>query len=166
MLDFGGFLKGYVSELASRILAPYQGSIINIGGDITTRGMDEDGNPFLFFIAHPFKKNEIIGQMVVENTSIATSSPLKRAWGDEYAEFHHIMDPRTHDSARNNIASITVIAPSGSQADAYATVGDILGIDEGLRFFTSKNIPALFIDLDGKLHMTPAMNDNINRVSE
>lgn len=157
MLDFGGFLKGYVSDIAVKTLEQFQGGVVNIGGDISARGFDDHNNEFVFNIADPFDITHQVGYIRGSNMSVATSSTLKRRWDNNKKEYNHIIDPRTKDSVRNTIASITVVADSGSTADALATVGDILGLREGLAFFENINTAVLFIDMDNKLHATSAM---------
>ncbi len=156
-LDFGGFLKGYLSDLASKMLSHYPGNIINLGGDITTRGYDKDGKKFIFSIMNPFDIEQTIGTLELHNLSLATSSSLKRNWKVNNTQYHHIIDPRNLTSTENNIASLSVVAPTGSDADALTTAGYILGIEKGLEFLSMKNIPALYIDMNLHLHMNPLM---------
>ncbi len=155
-LDFGGFLKGYVSDVASEMLSKYLGNIINFGGDIS-RGYDINGKEFIFSIAHPFEVEKDIGTLKLHNMSLATSSTLKRNWKIGSHSHNHIIDPRTFESTKSSIASISVVTGSGSYADALATTGFILGVEDGLKFFNERKIPVLYIDMNLKMFMNDPM---------
>lgn len=156
-LDFGGFLKGYVSDVACKMLSKYPGNIINLGGDISSWGNDVDGKEFIFSIAHPFEVEKDIGTLELHNMSLATSSTLKRNWKIGSHSHNHIIDPRTFQSTKSPIASISVVASSGSYADALATSGFILGIEDGLKFFNYRKIPVLYVDMNLKMFMNDPM---------
>jgi thiamine biosynthesis lipoprotein len=73
----GGFLKGFVAEKMSDILKDFQGSIVNLGGDIFTRGCDEKNEKFIFSIFNPLDEEENF-EISLENESISTSGNYKR----------------------------------------------------------------------------------------
>ena len=80
-LDFGGFLKGYFSEILCKNIKSSSksiaGVIVNIGGDIYTEGLDADGKKFIFNIFNPITKKDDIS-VVIYNGALATSGTYKR----------------------------------------------------------------------------------------
>ncbi len=80
-LDFGGFLKGYLAHHISRLIeetySVCTGNIVNIGGDLHTRGYDEHGNPFVFAMYNPVLKTEF--SVPITNMSLATSGTYARS---------------------------------------------------------------------------------------
>lgn len=121
-LDFGGFLKGYLAEkIATHIAERYTecaGIIVNLGGDLHTIGVDEHGEPFIFFIYNPVSGAEI--PIALTNTSLATSGTYTRTWQTTERTYHHIMHPDGINSTSSTIVSASVIHPDGGTTEAFA----------------------------------------------
>ena len=121
-LDFGGFLKGHLAEIeACRIITEYpdiQGVIVNIGGDIHTRGRDASRNVFVFEIENPVTGHGIT--VPLENTSLATSGTYRHAWDTDIERMHHILAREGTHNPKTDIVSSSVIHESGASAEAYA----------------------------------------------
>lgn len=123
-LDFGGFLKGHLAELEARYIEEHNptvaGVIVNIGGDLHTRGVDEQGNHFEFSIDNP--QNKIPITVLLHNESLATSGTYRRTWTIEGTEIHHIL---ARDGTQNPVGaplSASVIYPHGAEAEAFTKV--------------------------------------------
>ena len=123
-LDFGGFLKGYVAEKIARDIvgshAALQGVIINIGGDLHTRGVDVDGDPFVFSIYNPVLKSE--REVALQDKSLATSGTYKRQWQTASGNRHHILDADGLTGPAINIVSASVVHEQGAVAEAFTKV--------------------------------------------
>ena len=120
--DPTGLVKGWAIEEASLVLdaAGATDYTINGGGDLVTRGAAEPGRPWRIGIRHPSNADKVAAVLEVGDGAIATSGGYER--GD------HIVDPRT-GQAPHELLSMTVVGPSLTYADAYATVGFVLGLD-------------------------------------
>lgn len=121
-LDFGGILKGYVAhQLACSIVAEYPlctGVIINLGGDIHTRGYDEHGQPFVFFVFNPVTKTEI--PIPLTNMSLATSGSYARTWKTDQGHwYHHLLTGAGVPDATIFGISASIIHPDGATAEAF-----------------------------------------------
>jgi thiamine biosynthesis lipoprotein len=57
----------------------------------------------------------------VSGGGVATSSTRKRRSLSGGVSRHHTIDPRTRRSAATDLAAVTVVAPTGWQAEAHAT---------------------------------------------
>jgi thiamine biosynthesis lipoprotein len=65
---------------------------------------------------------------------------------------HHIIDPRTGESAQTDLASVTIIAQDVIQAEAAAKTVLILGSYEGLKWLEEQpEIYGLLALQDGRL---------------
>ncbi len=119
-LDFGGFLKGYLASLLvnefTQKVKEIAGIIVNIGGDLATKGRDEFGNPFVFGIYNPIKDEDI--SVPVLEAALATSGTYKRNWETNLGQKHHIIDARTGDNPKTEIISASVISSDCGEAEA------------------------------------------------
>jgi len=149
-LDFGGFLKGYVAEKMARLGTGIAGVIVNLGGDIYTHGYDSDREPFVFSIHNPFMPEEGI-EFSVANTAVATSGSYNRHWFVDGKPFFHILNSDGTGNPETDVISATVIAPTGAEADAFATVGIVRGSAEAAKLLEAEGFPYLFICSDGDI---------------
>lgn len=128
-LDFGGFLKGYLAEiLCTHITHTYptiSGVIVNIGGDLHTKGLDEKNKPFTFAIYNPVTQKDILVQ--ITNKSLATSGTYQRTWKHANTHIHHFLDPTGLHNPETPYVSASVIYPDGGASEAYAKTLLLLG---------------------------------------
>jgi FAD:protein FMN transferase len=127
-LDLGSVAKGLAVDTAARELEPFGDFAIDAGGDLYLGGSNPRGEPWSVGIRHPRKENEIFTLLRASNQAVCTSGDYERP-GPSGGE-HHILDPRTSDSA-HAVASATVVACSAMLADALATAAFVLGPEKG-----------------------------------
>ncbi len=152
-LDFGGFLKGYLAEYEARKImhehSDVHGVIINIGGDIHTRGKDADGKVFVFEI-----KNPLTGQGIplpLENMSLATSGTYRHAWNRSGEPVHHILARDGLHNPPTSVISASVVHENGATAEAYAKT--LMSIHPTtLQTITDETFPYIIIHKDGTIH--------------
>jgi thiamine biosynthesis lipoprotein len=128
LLDLGAVAKGFAIDMAARELAELEHFAIDAGGDLYLAGSNERGEPWSVGIRHPRAEGELLETLRLSNTAVCTSGDYERA---SAAHGHHIVDPRTGDSAER-VASATVIAPMAMVADGLATAAFVLGPVAGL----------------------------------
>ena len=154
-LDYGGFLKGYLAEIIAKKIKSHSenitGVIVNIGGDIHTQGLDENGNKFVFNIYNPILKNEDI-KITLYNQSLATSGTYKRSWFISGKKMHHILDSSGSQNPENDIVSASVIHENGANAEAYTKVFLSLGHERALKLLKNKNVSFIIIKNDGQVN--------------
>jgi thiamine biosynthesis lipoprotein len=119
-LDPSGLVKGWSLENAGRILesAGARNYCINGGGDIVISGEVSPGEPWRVGIRHPLTADKLATVLEVRDMAVATSGAYER--GD------HVRDPFTGLPA-SGVLSITVVGPSLTFADAYATAALAMG---------------------------------------
>ncbi len=148
-LDFGGFLKGHVAELMVKQAGDVSGIVVNIGGDIFTRGTDADGKPFIFEIERA--DGHIAAHITAADSAIATSGTYRRTWKTNGGARHHILSADGITNPETDLVSATVVAPHGYLADAYATVAIALGALRGASFLNEHGLAWSFINNDGTI---------------
>jgi FAD:protein FMN transferase len=138
-LDLGGCGKGYLgNQLAKWLPNKVSGYSISLGGDITTYGVDEMNHNWTISIQKSGSQEGIsIGEITMPTSafSVATSGVNKRSGTVNGKFWHHIIDPRTQESAITDISFVTLITESCLKADVLASCGLIAGegnIDEYL----------------------------------
>ncbi|MFA6094949.1 MAG: FAD:protein FMN transferase [Candidatus Paceibacterota bacterium] len=150
MLDFGGFLKGYVAEKLSELLSDFPGSIVNIGGDLYTRGRDVNGEQFKFEIYNPIGGGDVT-TLAIEDSALTTSGTYKRTWKYNETNYHHILGKDGRSNTKNSIISATIIHKDGGWADALTKIAFTLDLNEAVTKFRSLGVRFVLIDNNGKL---------------
>ena len=151
VLDLGAVAKGLAIDLAARELAPFSHFAIDAGGDLFLAGASELGEPWRVGIRHPRQTDQIMATLRVSNRSVCTSGGYERP--APAGEGHHIVDPRTGASS-DEVASVTVVAPSAVLADALGTAAFVLGVRDGLDLLAGHGVEGLIVTTSLEWHAT------------
>ncbi len=129
LFDPSGLVKGWSIYNAANILAElgFKNFYVDAGGDIETKGKNENGEVWSVGIRDPFvnDKSHIIKTVFISNCGMATSGTYERG--------QHIYNPHVGRVPLNDIVSITVIGPNVYEADRFATAAFAMG-NEGINF--------------------------------
>ncbi len=130
-----GFIVGKASDAAMKPGLGVSSLLLNVGGDMRVCGED----PRMVEIAKPWDDSESSAPytvLKVKNRAIATSGRSQRGFriGGEW--YSHIIDPRTGKPVER-IAGATVVAPSSADADALATILNVVEPEDGLKLVQS-----------------------------
>jgi FAD:protein FMN transferase len=155
ILDLGSIAKGLATDLAVRELWPFENFAVDAGGDLYLGGCSPTGEPWSIGIRHPRRNNELIYSLPVSNRAVCTSGDYERPSPTE-DKGHHILDPRTGLTA-NDVASVTVVAPTAMLADALATAAFVLGPAEGIRLFDRLGVDGLIVSSTLERYATQGM---------
>lgn len=146
-LDPTGLVKGWAIERASEFLRS-RGSAnhaVNGGGDLQLAGESAPGHPWRVGIEDPLDRSRILTVVSGRNCAVATSGTAARG--------AHILDPFTGRAA-TGYASATVVGPSLTYADAYATAAFVMG-DRAVNWAdTVDGYELLLVGNDGTLTAT------------
>jgi FAD:protein FMN transferase len=137
-LDLGGVAKGWAAHQAMLRLQENGPALMNAGGDISVSGPRESGDPWPVAIADPHKVNDNLGILSLGTCGVATSGIDYRRWLNKDRWNHHIIDPKTGQSAQTDLLTVTVIAPNVLQAEAAAKAILILGSQDGLQWLEER----------------------------
>ena len=125
-IDLGGIAKGW---LADRAVERIGGNCLaNFAGDLRARGPgpEGDGWPVGFGTT----------TVLLRELGAATSGTNGRRWGPK---LHHLIDPRTGRPADTDLVEVSVLAPTGLEAEVLAKTALLLGRDAGARLLDERS---------------------------
>ena len=143
-LDPTGLVKGWAVEYASALLRSRgaRNHAVNGGGDVQLAGRPAPDQPWSVGIADPHDRTRVCAVVTGGDRAVATSGNAERGT--------HIVDP-TSGRAADELASATVIGPSLTRADCYATAAFAMG-PAALDWIVSRDgYAALLVTRDGEL---------------
>jgi len=147
-LDPSGVVKGWSVEAASAMLAGAGSTnhCINAAGDIRVRGEPEPGRRWQIGVLHPRHPDALTAVVSVRDAAVATSGTYERGL--------HVFDPHTFLPA-DELASVTVVGPDLTLADAYATAALARGLTAPAWLASLPDYDALVVDASGSCWSTP-----------
>jgi len=162
-IDLGGIAKGWIVEKAAHVLHKYTDACgVSAGGDMLFIGYPSDGMDWDVYLEDPRDSNRMICQLHVGPGAVATSSVMKRTWSQGEKVRHHLIDPRTGESADTDWLSVTVISPDVIAAEVYAKA-ILIGGEGEVRDILKTRPDLIFIavDPDGNLLGSPNFKEFI-----
>ena len=155
-LTLDGIAKGRVVDGATAVLQTlgFHNILVEAGGDLMGVGTRADGTPWRVGIEHPREAgNHVLGVLPIARHAVATSGDYRHSFSQDFRH-HHIVDPRTGLSPAE-LASVTVIAPSATDADALSTTALVLGVEAGLALLNRlPHVEGLFITKTMEIRQT------------
>lgn len=146
-LDLGGIAKGYAGDAALKVFREHGISrvMIDAGGDLVLGDAPPEKLGWRIGIA-PLKKNDGPPSRILEisDAAVATSGDAFQFVEINGTRYSHIVDPKTGLGLTRR-SSVTVIAPTGIQADSLASAVSVLGPKAGLKLIESTIDSATFI---------------------
>lgn len=149
-VDLSSSAKGFGVDKIARFLESkgIHNYMVEIGGEIRTKGAKDDNSPWLIAIEAPHKKDGRIIQQAFEfsDLSIATSGNYRNFFTQENKAYSHTINYKTGRPVEHTLASVSVIRQDGCmEADALTTALMALGPIKGFEFATEHGIGAYFI---------------------
>ncbi len=149
-IDLSALAKGEgVDLLADWLVEQGQRSfLIEIGGDLRAGGGAPGRQSWPVGIEHPDGSGEMLAAVALRNQALATSGTYIQqlpAGGNGEVRPSHIIDPRTGYPVGHETISVSVVADTCAEADAWATALLVIGAEDGLALASSHNLPAMFV---------------------
>ncbi len=129
--SLNGIAQGYITDRVADILreAGFGQVLIDLG-EPRALGTHPSGRPWRVGVRAPDGAG-IIRRMEIIDKAVATSAPLGTPF-EPTGRFHHLLDPRTGESA-GNYESVTVTARNATLADGFSTAFSAMAWDDVLR---------------------------------
>jgi thiamine biosynthesis lipoprotein len=153
-IGFGGIGKGYAADKTRDWLRRkgISAGIVNASGDLTTWGLQPNGQRWTIGIADPNQSGSIFSYMDVSDMAVATSGNYEKFILVNGKKYSHTIDPRT-GLPITGIKSVTIIAPHAELADALTTPVAIMGMDAGLDLVNQlQQVECIIIDDNDQIH--------------
>ena len=149
--DLSAVAKGYgVDQVAAALReAGLTRFMIEVGGEITTAGLNQDGRAWRIGIERPTTAGGIQRVVPLQDLAMATSGDYHNIREVDGRVFSHTIDPRTGRPVEHRLGSVSVIADRCIVADGLATALGVLGPDDGYALALERGWAALFLVRDG-----------------
>lgn len=151
--DLSSVAKGYgvdrlAEALSSRGLTDFW---VEVGGEVRAAGRNGEGRIWRLGIERPrFEPGAVQRIIPLADAAVATSGDYRNYRERNGVRFSHIIDPRTGWPIRHELASVTVVHPRCTTADALATALMVLGPEEGWELAEREDLAVLFLVRDGE----------------
>jgi FAD:protein FMN transferase len=147
-VDLSGIAKGYGVDALARLLDErgFTNYLVEIGGEIRTRGRRPDGTAWRVGIEVPEHHRRAVQRIIeLENRSLATSGDYRNYREVDGRRWSHTIDPRTGEPIGHTLASVSVIADTCMESDALATALMVLGPEDAYDWAVGHDLPVLLI---------------------
>ena len=146
-LDLCGIAKGYALDaiLAALRERGVTHALIELGGEIAALGEHPAGRPWQVAIEVPGRQPVQAHRIIApRGLAVATSGHAANGYQGRVS-LSHLIDPQSGRPAKQDLASVCVLAPSAMRADALATALAVHGLDRGVALATRLGVSALFL---------------------
>lgn len=147
-LDLSGIAKGFAVDEMMRAVETFgiSNALVGLDGELKARGAKADGTPWRVAVEKPdYELRSPLGVIELRDAAVATSGNY-RHWVDLGGKrLSHTMDRSRGGPLDNETASVSVVAASCMDADAWATAFLVLGPVKGKALAQKQGLDALFI---------------------
>jgi thiamine biosynthesis lipoprotein len=153
-VTLNGIAQGFAADLALAALRRHgvEHALVD-SGELGALGHKRDGEPWTAGIRHPRREDDLVWVARPDGRCMATSGDYETFFTPDHS-CHHIFDPATGRSPQA-FSSVTVLAWSGTEADALSTAAFVLGVQRGLRLIEAwHGADALFVLKDDRVLAT------------
>jgi len=153
-VTLNGIAQGFAADRAMAVL---QGHGIRhalaSAGEIAARGGKPDGTPWTVGVQHPRQADAYVELVQLQGRCLSTSGDYATTFTADH-RLHHVFDPQSGRSP-GHFASVSVVAPSATQADALSTAVFVLGPEKGLGLIrATAGADVLMVFKDGRVRAT------------
>ena len=160
-INTSGISKGYSCDVVAYMLQELgiKNYMVEIGGEITMKGVNEKGNCWRIGIDKPTDDSTAMQRelqiiLSICDKAVATSGNYRNYYMKDGVKYSHTIDPLTGYPSEQNILGATIIADDCITADAYATAFMAMGVEKSVE--VAHTIPGLhyyfiYVKPDGKV---------------
>ena len=131
-LDFGGIAKGYIADEVLRVLerAGVARAMVSVAGDIVIGEPPPGQAGWHVGLDAVGTRGGIEHHLVLRRQAVSTSGSRERFYESDGRRCSHILG-RSEDPCADAALAVSVVAPTGIEADALATALIAMGREEG-----------------------------------
>ncbi len=162
-LGLGGVVKGWgVDQAAARLRARgFRNFFIQAGGDLYFAGKN-GGRSWRAGIRDPRGPPEqVFARLELSDQAFSTSGDYEHFFLVDQVRYHHLIDLRTCFPAKAS-RSVTVLAPSATDAEFLTKAAFVLGGDAGLALVERLGAQAVIVDADNQVHVSKGLEGRLS----
>lgn len=147
-LDLSAIAKGYAVDLIADYLLEkgIDNFLVEVGGEMRLNGLKPGGESWRVAIEDPASIARSVHVILeVTDLAIATSGDYRNYFEIDGQRYSHTLNPKTGYPVDHDLTSVTVIASTAMDADAWATAFSAMGTAKAMRIANQENIAAYFI---------------------
>ena len=148
VLDLNGIAKGYGVDRLAGVLGAFgiTSGLVGIDGEMRAMGLRPDNRPWTIAVEAPDPEQRAPHSVLsLQDAAVATSGDYRHWVEVQGRRLSHTMDPRRGAPLLTSPASVTVIAKTCAEADAWATALMVLGAQDGAKLAQAQGLDALFL---------------------
>lgn len=130
-IDLSAIAKGWAVDDIAALLerAGHQDYLVEIGGDLKTRGHKPDGKKWTIAIERPDQSlnDRQVQLLIAPDKGLATSGDYRNYFEKDGVRYSHTISPKTGKPITHGLASVSVVHDSAALADAWATALSVAG---------------------------------------
>lgn len=155
-VTLNGIAQGHAADRVRALLQSHgvEHALIDTG-EWATLGRNARNLPWILGLADPRDETRFLTRLVADGRCVATSADDRTRFSNDFLN-HHIFDPHTGRSPLE-MASVTVVAPSGAMADALTKVFFVAGPHRAASLAREWGVDALWVDKQGRMASTPGV---------
>ena len=148
VVDLSAIAKGYAVERVSAALRELglDRFLVEVGGEVKAVGTRADGRAWRVGIERPdVAARAVHGVVELVDEAVATSGDYRNFYEEDGRMYAHVIDPRTGLPVPFRGASVSVVHPDATAADAWATALTVLGPEAGFELARREDLAAVFV---------------------
>lgn len=146
-LDLSAIAKGYAVDLVADLLEmnALPDYLVEVGGETRVSGLNPEGQPWRLAIESPSPQQLVAQVLNVQVGAVATSGDYRNYFERDGARYSHTIDPRSGRPTTHSLASVTVVADTCAEADAWATALMVMNSDQAVDLANELEMPVYII---------------------
>jgi thiamine biosynthesis lipoprotein len=147
-LDLNGIAKGYGVDRLAETLCGHgiTDALVGIDGEMRAAGLRPDGEAWTIAVEAPdAERRSPHSILALQDAAVATSGDYRHQVNVQGRRLSHTMDPMRGAPLLASPASVSVVARTCAEADAWATALMVLGPDRGAALARQTGLDALFL---------------------
>ncbi|MBO9707891.1 MAG: FAD:protein FMN transferase [Caulobacter sp.] len=147
-VDLNGVAKGFAVDQVAAALerSGARSYLVEVGGELRGVGAKPDGQPWWVELERPPVANEGARTVAaLHGLAVATSGDYRRFFEHDGRRYAHTLDPASAAPVAGGTVSVSVLAETCMDADAYATALTVMAPADALAFAAGKGLAALIL---------------------
>lgn len=152
-VDLSAVAKGFaVDQVALYLNSVNVGNyLVEVGGEVRVAGNKPQQKAWKIAVEVPDTQKRAIQKIIaLKDISMATSGNYRNFYQHEGRQVGHTIDPRTASPVEHNLGSVTVLAKTCADADAWATAMMVLGEEKGFELAVEQDLAVLMVVKQGE----------------